>query len=479
MRKPSSSSLLTLSLLSLGLIGCGPDAPAPSEVRSRLASDLGNVLGQTAAASDGTTTAMPGGTALGFMERAFGQSGGAIAVRTVTDLATRLSGGTAARPTTSSLDEEAGTGLDTDAIIAQLNETIFTDANHVGDGVYDIPAELACETTTFDDLGNETTAIDPECVTQWDKIDLRIRVEDEGSALRFALQVGAGHDEPLSLALTHTSLALSVDLDEAEAATEALASAFGETAPNARLAGRLTASLTVLGTAHVEAALTIDRALAIAVADAGLDLDGPDAFRLTSGAAQVASIELDGGAGIGAFDLGLQATTLHTPGVDGMDLDLPGLSMSAELQSGQPLSLTNISLGDRTTTLRKNGALAMSIDLNPENGRTLSATVTADALAGTETLTVSPLLDARITLDHAVLGGEQPIYDVTRVLLDGSLRGGAGADQIEVVSGAFSISTNPAQYGFAATAGQCVTGEEIYDETTYAYYTAWSTGACL
>lgn len=473
MRKPSTS-LLTLSLLSLGLLACD-NAPEPTEVRSRLASDLGNVLGETAAATNGTTLA--GGTALGFMERALGQSASTSTLR-LSNLTSRVTGMfSRSRPSTTS---SSFTDEETDAIVEQLNTTIFTDANHLGDGVYAVPVDLACSEPTFDDLGNETgTIIDPECAASWNKIQLRIRVEEDDDALIFAIQVGSGHDEPLQFTLTHNSLAVSVDLDEAEAATETLASAFGETAPNARLAGRVTGKLTVLGTAWVNAAFTIDRSLDIAVADDGLDLDGADAFRLTSAATKVASVELNGNGGHGTFELGLKATTVHTPGIDSMDLDLPGMSVTATAQNGQPLELTNISLGDRTTTMSKNGVQAMAIDLNPDDGRTLSATITSDAAAGTETLSVSPKLDARISINHAALGEPAPFYDVTRVLLTGSVRGGDGSDQLEVLSGGFSITTNPSQYGFSATAGQCVTGEDTYDATTGDYYTAWSVGACL
>lgn len=478
MRTPSPTSLLTLSLLSLGLVACS-DPPPPSEVRARITDDLGHVLRESAAATEGATAELAGGGTFGLLERALGQADSGTTFRTLRDVATRLTGTgrTASRAPFAPADPVEG-GLDTDAIVAELNQTIFTDANHVGDGVYAIPVELACETTTWDDLGNEITQLDPDCAAQWDKLALRIRVEGDDDELRFALQLGAGHDEPLILGLTHTSLALTVDLDEAEAATRALASAFGEEAPNARIAGRLTGKLAVLGPAHVEASLTIDRALAIAVADAGVSLDGPDAVRFGSAAGKITSVELDGNAATGTFSVGLGATTVHAPGADGFDLDLAGATATAELAAGQPLRLTNLSLGDRTTTLTRNGAVALAIDLNADAGRKLDATITADAVTGLETLTVTPKLDVSIAIDHAALGDTAPVYDVTRLVLDGSLRGGATTDQVEVVTGTFAISTSPAQYGFSATAGQCVASSEAFDQTLGEYFTQWSVGTC-
>lgn len=477
MHTPSPKALLALSLLGAGLLGCN-DAPPPSEVRSRLADDLGHILREAAAAGEGTAEAMPGAASFSIMERALGQGGTSSSFRVARDLAARFSGTSTARH--GRLPTHPGDGgIDTDAIVAELNATIFTDANHLGDGVYQVPVALMCETTDYDENGNEITTLDPDCVTAYDKVQLRIRVEEDGDELAFAIQLGAGHDEPLLFTLSHTSLAATVDLDGAEAATEALASAFGEQAPNARLQGRFTGRLDILGTAHARVSLTVDRAIAVAVADSGVDLDGADAVRFATGAGRIAQAELDGTAATASAELDLRATTIHTPGVDGFDLDLPGASITVAGAAGQPVQLTNVSLGDRTTTLKKDGALALSIDLNPTDGRSFDATITADAATGTETFTVTPKLDARIAIDHTVYGDYAPVYDVTRVLLTGGLRGSDLSDQIEVVGGGFAVTTNPASYGFAATAGQCVSSSEAFESTSGDYYTQWTVGACL
>lgn len=467
----TSSTLLTLSFVSVGLLACG-DPPAPSEVRSRIASDLGHVIDQTAAAADGTTADMPGVASFDFLTSALG------GFLSTSDEIPEETGGGSLFAANMRRGLVSGEDFDSQEIIDQLNNTIFTDANHVGDGVYDIPSDFACKTVIIDDLGNETEELDPECVEQWDEVDLRVRVEEDGDALRFAIQVGSHHDEPLAITLAHDSLAVSVDLDAAEAATETLASAFGETAPNARLSGRVTGKLTVLGAAHIDVDLTIDRALDIAFAEDGIDLDGTDAFRFTSAASHVASVELDGNAGVGDFALDIGATTVHVPDdTDAMDLVLGGASASASSSAGQPLQITNISLGEETTTLSRNGVQAIRIDLNPDDGRTFSATVEGDGL-GNETLSVSPKLDLRMTVNHAALGESAPLYDVTRVLLDGELTSREDSDVVEVSAGTFSITTNPAQYGLSATAGDCLSNSEMYDSTTGEYYTSWMVGPC-
>ncbi|MBL9012730.1 MAG: hypothetical protein JNL83_01050 [Myxococcales bacterium] len=453
--------LLSLSLVSLGLVACTDDPPHPQDVRKHITDDLGHVLRETAAAAEGTESLIPTGS-MTMLERALGQGGASAASSLLT-----------APEDPADPDQ----GFDADAIVEQLNTKVFIAANEVEPGIYKVPADLACEQTTYDDLGTPTTAIDPDCAASWDKVGLRIRVEEDGSTLVMGIQLGASHDEPLEISLSHTTLSVSVDLDEAEDAAAAIATAFGEQAPNADLSGKVTGTLTVLGAAHVGVDLTIDRALQIAVAEQGASLTGPDAFRLASAASHVLDLDLDGTAGAGAIAVDLGATTLHLPDEDGaMDLDLPGASFAAHAGAGGALQIDNISLGDRTTTLSKNGAVGVAIDLNPTAGRSLDATITS--AGGAETIEVSPKLDLRISTNHAVLGDEMGMYDVTGVLLDGKLRASDASDQIEVVSGTFSIATNPASFGFTANAGQCVLGEETTDPQTFESYTQWTVGTC-
>lgn len=449
------SALVPLTLLTLG--ACGSDPPAPATVRARIASDLGNVLHASVDAGDGASKMLPTGS-FGLLEKLIGGGDG---------------GGVVSMPLFAPTpdDESATDELDPDTVIDKLNTQVFTDANEVEPGVYIVPADLAC-------MDGSTMMNDPDCVASWDKLDLRLRVVEDGGGLAFAVQLDANHDEPLEIGLTHTSLSVSVDLDAAGSAAQAIAMALGEEAPNARLHGKVTGVLHVLGTAHVSLGFQIDRAVSIAVADQGGDLDGADAFRLTSDAAHVFDIDLDGGTATGTASLALAATTVHIPGDDAFDLDLPGATAQAHVAAGGALQIDNIGLGDRTTTLSKNGALGLSIDVNPADGRAFSATVTPDTTAGIETLAVTPKVDVRITEDRAVLGDTSSPYDLTRVYLLGSLEASEDSDQVRVASGEFAIGTNPASYGFTATAGQCVSNTEAYDADTDGYYTQWSAGVC-
>ena len=463
-------SSLLLAALALPAFACGNAPPTPGTVRARISTDLANVLKESKAAADGGTANLPGSALLGYATAATGVSSTTTArlLALVPHLALPAERGVIAADGPSTFDP--------DAAIQWLNDHLFTDQNYLGDGVYRVPPELACTTETVDSSGNVTSTIDPACVTQVTKADLRIRTEDD-DGLHFWIQLDADHDEPLGILLRHDELAVTVNLDDAGHAMIALAEAFGDHAPNAALAGQITADLKILGTAHAVASLTFDRPLAIALADQGAPLDGPTATRFTSAAADVASVELDGNAPLLAMHLGLGETTAHLPDPTAFtDLDLAGATADAAFD-GATLTLANVSLGNHTTTVGKGGIQAIAIDLDPNDGRSLSATLTGDTATGLSTITVSPRFDLHLAIDHAALGDTAPVYDVTRVQLDGSLRGD-GSNQLEVLTGSLALTTTPAQYGFTATAGQCVTSSSVTDTTSLTSYTQYAVGTC-
>jgi hypothetical protein len=474
MQRPS---LHVVSILAgLGLAACGGSPPSPDEVRARISTDLAGVLREASAAYEGGTEGMPGAAASAVVQRMLGGES-EIALRTRGAmsqlLAPRAAGG--ARPF------EEATGFD--AQIAVLNEKLFTDANHLGDGIFQVPAQLVCAETDLGPNGQPIETIDPACAARLAEAQLRIRVEKDGGGLRFALQIGADRDEPLTIGLQPKELSITIDLDDAWRAAVTLAKLYGEDLPNASLAGQITGRLRILGAAHAKATLDIDRALAIAFAEDGVALDGPDAYRLASAKAKLLAVELDGRGQRGSFALGLGATTAHVLTDDGLtrdryELDLPGLTGAATFAAGQPLELSGISLGDRTASIARNGVRASAVDLNPDDGRGLGVTIALDPATGRETITVTPKLDLRLFVDHAAWGDPAPVYDVTAVRLDGSVRGDATGDALEVVTGSLSMSTSPASYGFTAAAGQCVSAREVQDLPSGDFYTEWKVAAC-
>jgi hypothetical protein len=451
---------LALSLLSTSLVACGDDAPAPSDVRAAISSDLRHVLTEGKAASDGSTADLPSASVLGFATGALEQSG-----------FTRVLPETIKEPKNRQAFVDGEGELDPNELINMLNNKLFTDANHVGDGVYRVPASLLCGEPA-----------DADCADAVAKAELRVRVEGEDEGLRFWLQVDMNHDEPLGFLLKSDELAMTLDLDEAGDAIAALAPLFGEEAPNVALSGEVTGSIVIKGKAQAALALSFDRAISIKLAGQGVNLDSPNAFRFASAAAQVLAIDLDGTAKQAKLDLGLGETSLHIAPEDDFDIHptdifLAGATMNATF-ANRVLEMKNISLGNKTSTISVGGMQGLAVDLNRDSGRKLDATITADAATGTETLTVAPRFDLRMTTDHAVLGDDVPVYDITRVLLEGSLKSSAFGNSVKVVTGRFSMTTNPAEYGFIASQGQCVFATENYDEEMLSSWTKYTVGSC-
>ncbi len=468
----NQTSLALASLTALTMLGaaCGdPEttAPTPVELRTQLRADLGHILDETAAAVEAGETALPNTAVLEMLTSALPTEGALTGAKVRDGLARILP----ADP----IDEDP---LNSDAAIDWLEQNLFTDANHLGGGIYEVPASLVCTTSIYDETtGESTESVDAACAADFEQVQLRIRVTSDDDELSFAIQLGADHAEPIVVGLARTRVSLSVDLDEAMAAAAQLAPLFGEELPNLDFSGQVTSALEVLGEDHAKATFTIDRALRVRFAEAGVALDGPDAFRFASAASTLFTLEFDAPADVGSAALALGETSLYEP-EEQLALDLPGITGTAALASGQPLRITGISLGDRTTTLTKAGAQALGIDLNPADGRALDVTITAEG-DDAATLAVSPRLDLRVALDHTVRGTEREVYDVTRIQLDGTLRGEATSSQIEIVDGTFAITTDPVSYGFSATGGQCVSSSEQYDDVGGWYYEAFTVGACL
>ena len=450
-----TSSLFLLA----GLIGCGgSDAPPPSEVRTRIATDLVAVADQ-AEASTADGASLPDTTQFSLVQAALGRPFDAL-LGSDTEIAARMAGLLPA-------DGDEEDPFDGAEAAQWLNDNIFTDANHQGGGIYKVPAALVCTETQYDDNGNPIgEAVDPDCAQSFGQLQLRIRVSENDELLKFALQLGPNHDEPLEVGLAATLLSLTVDLDEAEDAAKSLMSKLGGEAPEFSMTGQITAKLEITGAAAAKASLTIDRDIAV-------EVGGDDAITFSSKKATVASIALDGNAKSMELALGLGETKAHVSDeFDGdTDLDLPGLAGTATFAAGQPLTINGISLGSRTTTVKMNGQTALSLDLNPNDGRKFDAKLDGDLL------TVSPRVDFRSTVNHSLMGDVAPVYDITRVALDGGLRGRTDGS-VEVVGGSFAIETNPAGYGFAATSGQCVSSSFEYDETTGDSWEAFAVGAC-
>jgi hypothetical protein len=430
------------------LSACAAETASPSEIRTRISTQVPPLVDEAAAAGAGADAA------LGALEQGL-DALGALMPGLVPEEAAAVFG-VARLPA----DGDPATGAE---VADELNTRLFSDANHLGDGVFAIPTDLLCP------VADGATAPDPDCVAQAERAQLRVRAElagDDGLAL--ALVVGGDRAEPVGVELRAGFVGVSIDL--AEVAAAAIELGLVDAGTTIELDGVISARFEILAPAHVSAAITIDRAIHVAVTSA---TDPAGDIRLDTAVAHpLARLELDGSAadgGIGTAQLGLGATQVHlaadaVTGAPARDLDLPGASAMIRLGAGQ-LLVERFSLGSRATTVMVDGQLGAQLDLNPDTGRALDLAVTGDATDAA--FAFVPGLDLRLAIDHTVLGTAAPIYDVDRVVIDGAalptLRArttAAGTAQLEVVAGQLTIGTAPAGYGATIAAGSCVGAED-------------------
>lgn len=199
-----SSALLAASTLGV-LAGCtaSPEAPAPAAVRARVVDELGPLL-----------RAAHGALAPG---------------------------------------EATAPGAGVEAVLATLTGEVFTDARHRGDGLYDLPVELAC------------APLDAPCLAAFAAVAPRIRVGIDGEALTLALELGAAPVVPLRVDLTAEVLTAAIDLDDLGPALGVLAPLVGAPAPALALAGALSVSLRTAPLSATTTADVIEVALDVAI----------------------------------------------------------------------------------------------------------------------------------------------------------------------------------------------------------------------
>src|SRR5215813_3465570 len=116
----SITSLIALSALSsLLLLGCTDDPPTPTEVRSQISGDLGNVLHEANASFAGSKDAVPGSTAMTVVDRMLGTNTALGAqVRAIMAPVAARSAEAAPAPTPAS----SGDLIDADAEVSYLND---------------------------------------------------------------------------------------------------------------------------------------------------------------------------------------------------------------------------------------------------------------------------------------------------------------------------------------------------------------------
>src|SRR5690606_20124929 len=136
------------------------------------------------------------------------------------------------------------------------------------------------------------------------------------------------------------------------------------------------------------------------------------------------------------------------------------------------LSFSDVSFGDKTSTLKHNGNLLASVDLNPEDGRGFDLVVEPNQETETALFSVDPTIDLNVTLNFTAVADQ--IDNIPEALLNDKLRlwftGNAPSfalwsDQLRMVSGELHVSSERSpESNIDVAEGQCLVSEESMTE---------------
>ncbi len=385
------------------------------------------------------------------------------------------------------LDELEPIEIDGNEVAEALIEEIFNDENYAGNGDYRIPADFICGSDGEDEApggGNAPEPVDAECQAMVDTINPRIHVEEAGDGLDFDFVVGDSRITPVSLELRSDRASIIADISEAKLAAEVFASASGEEIDLPQtMAGVIASTLQVNGPDDA----TLSFAIRSAVEVSGT-FDGDDVSIRLGEADPMLSLRVDvpGEQVVAAIDVGRVELsfpdTLFSGSDDSSDLlskrfemDWKGLSSTFTLSADHPNGkLTNLGIGDGTSTLKLAGETFFSTALNANSGSTFDLDI-AEVAGELPIVGITPEFDLELFVDLGPLAeeGDDDIPEffageTYNIQLGGSAPAiqvvGAPEDEsLKVISGALQISSSAASGGITVGAGQCLASSELLD----------------
>ena len=456
-RLPSTTrfTLVSLSLLSLGLAACGGDDPAePADAQARLRATVPAI---SAAAANGFTVLdqMP---AMDWIDSSLATTNTSFSNLPIT--LPSLGGDDTVLALTQIMKAEGDESAEAEALI----QLIFNENNYVGDGYYRLDAQALCENP-------DDGTIDSACVQEIDSAEIAFRAVLAGDGLDISLAVGPERAEPLTLRLRSNLLGLAIDLAEGKKAITHLALITGE---DLELPDVMEGVFAFTMTVENEQRVVLDAAIEKAVRLEARTAEGPFAFS-SAAKTPLLSLTLDGAAQEVQFalDIGrtqltapwssLEAESLVTSGL--YALDFAGASYTTTLRADdQSINITNIGLGDGTTTLKLDDHVLFAMDLNANAGRRYNMTVSPTA-DGNASFAIDPSFDLSLKYDARPLANagdlvEDFLLDETyRISFTGNnptFEVNAAAAGIEITSGTLTISSTAAAADVVVNAGECL-----------------------
>ncbi len=458
LRNTPTRTRILLACLGLSLAACGDDSRGanPETVQSQLQSTLPPLVDSTLASLD-------------FLQASQAWNELASSISTVQEVSGT---GSDAQP----LPAANGESPSGQEIADMLVEQIFNADNYEGNGDYAIPASLLCpdievwndSTLEYETLPNQ------DCLDTVALVEPRVHVQTAGDGLDFDLLIGPQKYDVLALELRSNSIALASDLAEVKVAAEYLAGVLDEEIElPSTMAGVVAASLTAYGPQDAGLAFSIREAVTIS---GGFPSIGNMSFS-SAAADPLVELRVNGAEETMQAALALGRTQLSMPwaainsdslATGTFAIDWQGLSATLELSEANAnlpfgMLISNVGLGQGSSTAKLDEFTLLSVDLNKDAGRVFDLIMVPGAPDELPVFRFDPGFDLELAFDLRALadaGDEVPAYLVNetyRIEVESGMQPVAGVDEggLKAVDGAIRIGSS-AGASVAASAGECL-----------------------
>ncbi|ACY12917.1 hypothetical protein Hoch_0276 [Haliangium ochraceum DSM 14365] len=353
---------------------------------------------------------------------------------------------------------------------------VFSDDNYEGEGIYRLSGALVCGELIMSqtEAGETDSEIDPDCVSEIDEIELRLRATKVGGALELGVRIGPNQDEPLVLTLGERFVRMSIDLAEAKEAIAFLSADDAAELP-AVMEGVFSLSLETPAADEVALRMSIDEAVRFESAPG----EGQERVRVETAATEALylleasprGLFLSYGLGRTQFTGPWSAFSDEGTGLGELKIDWQGLSYRLELTGeSDELTVRDIGLGNGSSTVTLDGKTLVAVDLNADSGRHFDLGFGFDD-SGAGYIDIEPGLDLEVQYDFALLSEagvfidsplEQAGYRLQvrgdaprlRALEADPLLGTGGG--VEVLAGELVITADGYDGELLVPAGQCL-----------------------
>jgi hypothetical protein len=504
MKQTNRIMMATLGLLTAGVTACGPDAKTSSDglnidhqtIRSSLE---GNMDGLARSVADSLAFLEESDLMMDGMEMFEGES---VCISEGIDpdgnqIEESVDCGESSDDEGPDFDTQDMVGASDDAV-EFLQETIFTDdqieSETATSVTYLLKGENFCEEEeNFEEpevsepiahqpLEGDEDADDglAECIQNFDDVEFRLHVTSPSSGdLDVAIWVGPSKFNPATLHIADDRAALDIDLSQVKSTVDHIATTLGEDIDLPQtMQGRARLEAEVLSNDQVQATLSVLEKIEVAdgMFEATIAKATP-AIQITGdSAAKTLELLVDSGAVNAKFPITQtewdDETETETETEWDYAIALAGASATTVLNAASDvLTITNIGLGDTTSTFSMDGQTVVSVDINENDNRRFGLTLEK---AGDDfEFSVSPSLDLRVAMSFAAvaqkMGGVEDwlANEVFRLGLSNapSPKVRLGENGVEVVDGELTIAAEVAQITHTASAGMCMLGGDDGDES--------------